>query len=166
MSGFDFQESAVNPNVSAIERAFQLARSGTVRTMVGIKAALRKGGFVNGQLDSMLALSKQLRSIMADPKGRPAGQSQPAAEWWHCFSAEKAMDWSKPLKASFTLRNGQKLRTLSQVRVFILELAEQRQHDPHWQLTSNMLSAAANGSTDMDELTDQLRRALAAEGVL
>ena len=76
------------------------------------------------------------------------------------------MDWSKALKASFTLRDGRKLRTLSQVRVFILELSEQRQQDPHWRIAANLLSAAADGSTDMDELTAQLRRALAAEGVL
>jgi hypothetical protein len=55
---------------------------------------------------------------------------------------------------------------LSQVRVFILELSEQRQQDPHWQIAANLLSAAADGSTDMDELTARLRRALAAEGVL
>jgi hypothetical protein len=55
---------------------------------------------------------------------------------------------------------------LSQVRVFILELSEQRQQDPYWQIASSLLSAAADGSPDMDELKAQLRRALAAEGVL
>jgi hypothetical protein len=39
----------VDANVSAIERAFQLARSGKAKDMKGLKSILKSGGYTNGQ---------------------------------------------------------------------------------------------------------------------
>jgi hypothetical protein len=64
--------------VSAVERSFQLARSGRVRSIARTEGVLRKEGYINGQLDSLPALVKQLRTIMeaARPKlARPIGPS-------------------------------------------------------------------------------------------
>ena len=70
----------MDPNVSAIERAFQLARSGKAKDMKGLKSILKSGGYTNGQLDNMPALAKQLRLIMAASRPRPAGKQQRSPE--------------------------------------------------------------------------------------
>jgi hypothetical protein len=64
----------VNPNVSAIERAFQLARAGNAKDMKGLKSILKSDGYWNGQLDDMSSLAKQLRSIMESALPSPAGK--------------------------------------------------------------------------------------------
>jgi hypothetical protein len=48
----------VDSNVSAIERAFQLARAGKATDMKGLKSILKSEGHLNGQLDNMPALAK------------------------------------------------------------------------------------------------------------
>ncbi len=48
--------------------------------MADLKKALRKEGYVNGHLDSMPALSKQLRSIMEAARPKPAGRQQRAPD--------------------------------------------------------------------------------------
>jgi hypothetical protein len=50
----------VDPDVSAIERAFQLARADEAKDMKGLKSILKSEGYMNGQLDSMPSLAKQL----------------------------------------------------------------------------------------------------------
>jgi hypothetical protein len=79
------------------------------------------------------------------------------------------MAWSKELKTPFTLDDGRKLTTLSDVRVWMLDLPDHRRRNPHWQSTAEILLAARGGSADMDELTGAVaarpgsrRRALAA----
>jgi hypothetical protein len=70
----------MQPQVSAVERAFQLARSGRAQSIAEIKGLLRKEGYLNGQLDGQPALAKQLKNIMEAARPRPAGQQQRAAE--------------------------------------------------------------------------------------
>jgi hypothetical protein len=52
----------VNPNISAIERAFQIAKSGRVQNVAEIRAVLSKEGFPREQFDGSLTLAKQLRA--------------------------------------------------------------------------------------------------------
>jgi hypothetical protein len=72
-------EPFVDPNVSAIERAFQLARSGKAKDMKSLKSILKSEGYMNGQLDNMPSLAKQLRLIMA-AQDRPPGKQQSGSE--------------------------------------------------------------------------------------
>jgi hypothetical protein len=60
-------------HASALERAFQLARAGKATSMAGLKSILKTEGYINGQLDSMPALAKQLRTIMEAARPKPAG---------------------------------------------------------------------------------------------
>jgi hypothetical protein len=41
--------------------------------MAGLKSILKTEGYINGQLDSMPALAKQLRTIMEAARPKPAG---------------------------------------------------------------------------------------------
>jgi hypothetical protein len=66
----------VDPNVSAIERAFQLARAGKAKDMKGLQSILKTEGYMNGQLDNMPSLAKLLRSIMEAARPRPASKQQ------------------------------------------------------------------------------------------
>jgi hypothetical protein len=56
--------SAMDPKLSAIERAFQIARSGHAPNVQDIKDALRKEGYSPEQISGS-ALSKQLTAIIA-----------------------------------------------------------------------------------------------------
>jgi len=55
--------SDVNPHVSALERAFQIARSGQYATVAQIRIALTKEGYSINQLEGP-ELIKQLRLII------------------------------------------------------------------------------------------------------
>jgi hypothetical protein len=70
----------VEPNVSAVERAFQLARAGKATDMKGLVTILKKEGYFSGQVERMPALSKQLRAIMAAAQDQPPNKSQRAPE--------------------------------------------------------------------------------------
>jgi hypothetical protein len=51
-------------NISAVERAFQIAKSGRVQNITEIRNVLSKEGFARGQLEGSLTLSKQLRLLI------------------------------------------------------------------------------------------------------
>jgi hypothetical protein len=68
--------SSMEPQVSTVERAFQLTRSGRAQSIAELKGILRKEGYPNGHLDNVPALSKQLRSIMEAARPKPSGQPQ------------------------------------------------------------------------------------------
>ncbi len=70
----------MEPNVSAVERAFQLARAGKATDMKGLATILKKEGYFSGHIERMPALSKQLRAIMAAAQDQPAIKSQRAPE--------------------------------------------------------------------------------------
>jgi hypothetical protein len=54
----------MSPDISAIERAFQIAKSGRVQSVTEIRAVLSKEGFPRQQLEGSLTLSKQLRALI------------------------------------------------------------------------------------------------------
>jgi hypothetical protein len=54
----------MNGNVSAVERAFQIAKSGGVRDVKEIRALLSKEGFVAAHLDGAPMLARQLREAI------------------------------------------------------------------------------------------------------
>jgi hypothetical protein len=70
----------VEPNVSAVERAFQLARAGKASDMKGLATLLKREGYSSRQIDHMPALSRQLRAIMTAAQDQPANKSQRAPE--------------------------------------------------------------------------------------
>jgi hypothetical protein len=73
-------EPLVDPNISAIERAFQLARAGKAKDMKGLNSILKREGYMNGQLDNMPSLAKQLRLIMAASQDLPPGKQTSGSE--------------------------------------------------------------------------------------
>jgi hypothetical protein len=54
----------VDPKVSTLERAFQLARSGRVATIGDIRKQLRQEGYDDSAVDGGPSLSLQLRELI------------------------------------------------------------------------------------------------------
>ena len=54
----------MNGNVSAVERAIQIARSGGVRDVKEIRALLSREGFMTAHLDGAPMLTRQLREAI------------------------------------------------------------------------------------------------------
>jgi hypothetical protein len=65
--------SGMNPNVSALERAFQMASSGQYATVAEIRMALTKEGYSASQLEGP-ELTKQLQSIIKTAREGQAAQ--------------------------------------------------------------------------------------------
>ncbi len=57
----------MDANKSAIERAFELARSGRFETVESIKDRLRREGYSDGQVFGPLLL-KQLRALISEAR--------------------------------------------------------------------------------------------------
>lgn len=72
----------MKPGISAIERAFDLARSGKFSTLAEIKQAIKREGYAADQLQGPM-LARQLRGILRSgtPNGShaEAGPSDPAS---------------------------------------------------------------------------------------
>jgi hypothetical protein len=51
-------------HISAVERAFQLAKSGNVRSVDELKGLLSKEGFARSHLDGAPSLSRQLKEAI------------------------------------------------------------------------------------------------------
>lgn len=74
--------SAMDHNITPLERAFQLARSGECHTIEDIRRRMKTEGYPTTQVDGR-ALSNQLRSLIQvaigtpTPKG-PKGEKRPA----------------------------------------------------------------------------------------
>jgi hypothetical protein len=65
--------------ITALERAFQLARSGKVSGLSGIVKALRREGYSGDQIEGP-ALKRQLTGLMKTARpGRPTSSPPPAA---------------------------------------------------------------------------------------
>ena len=62
-------------HISAVERAFQLAKSGNVRSVDEIKGLLSREGFARAHLDGTPTLSRQLREAIKTARANPAGPS-------------------------------------------------------------------------------------------
>lgn len=54
----------MKPGIRALERAFQLARSGSVKDIWGIKVALRREGYFTEEIEGP-KIRKQLRDLIA-----------------------------------------------------------------------------------------------------
>jgi hypothetical protein len=54
----------LDPKVSALERAFQLARSGLVADVSDIKAQLKREGYDDQYVDGGRSLTLQLRNLI------------------------------------------------------------------------------------------------------
>jgi hypothetical protein len=56
------------------------------------------------------------------------------------------MPWSTPFDEPIPLRSGRKLRTLQQAADYVMQLSEDEQHAPHWQVAiENLINAAETG---------------------
>jgi hypothetical protein len=74
--------SAMDRNPTAIERAFELAKSGACTSVDDIKRCLRLEGFAISQIVGS-SLARQLRALIAEARGEPMpkgpkGQKRPA----------------------------------------------------------------------------------------
>ena len=58
---------AMDQNLTALERAFQLARSGRVNGLEEIRKALKREGYDDGQLQGR-QLKSQLQKLIADAR--------------------------------------------------------------------------------------------------
>jgi uncharacterized protein YbgA (DUF1722 family) len=69
----------MNQNISALERAFAIARSGQAATVDEIKAALHREGYLSNQLEGPLLRSQLKAFIKAAREGeqRPIRRSEP-----------------------------------------------------------------------------------------
>jgi hypothetical protein len=64
----------MDPKVSALERAFQLARSGQAASIDDIKKRLKREGYEEKAVDGGPSLAAQLRKLISEAserKGRP-----------------------------------------------------------------------------------------------
>jgi hypothetical protein len=69
----------MNQNISALERAFAIARSGQAATVDEIKAALNREGYLSNQLEGPLLRSQLKGFIKGAREGaqRPVRRSEP-----------------------------------------------------------------------------------------
>jgi hypothetical protein len=63
----------MDPKVSALERAFQLARSGRVAKFDDIKKQLKQEGYDEKALDGGPSLRMQLRKLIREARERKSG---------------------------------------------------------------------------------------------
>jgi hypothetical protein len=64
----------MDPHVSALERAFQLARSGEAATITGIKKMLKREGYESAAVvNGGRVLTGQLRKLIRDASKRKSG---------------------------------------------------------------------------------------------
>jgi hypothetical protein len=68
--------NAMDQDTTALERAFQLARSGDHRSIVEIKHRLRAEGYSDAQLTGA-TLSRQLRALIRSARKAKAGSGAP-----------------------------------------------------------------------------------------
>ena len=65
----------MDPNITCLERAFQLAATGRYLTVTEIKLRLHEEGYSHGQIDGPL-LKKQLMDAIADVRRERATKSK------------------------------------------------------------------------------------------
>jgi hypothetical protein len=63
----------MDPKVSALERAFQLARSGQAATITDIKKRLKREGYEEKAVDGGPSLARQLRKLIREVSQRKDG---------------------------------------------------------------------------------------------
>ena len=64
----------MDPKVSALERAFQLARSGQAATTADIKKRLKREGYEENAVDGGPSLTGQLRKLIREARERKGDQ--------------------------------------------------------------------------------------------
>ena len=83
-------------------------------------------------------------------------RTKPAA--WY---SSRMAGWSSKLTRPVAIRGGPILRTLNDVRAFLIDRLPPEDRDRQsWQLTVELLLAAADGSAEIEVATQQLERAL------
>jgi hypothetical protein len=63
----------MDPKVSALERAFQLARSGQAASIDDIKKRLKREGYEEKAVDGGPSLARQLRKLISEASERKGG---------------------------------------------------------------------------------------------
>jgi hypothetical protein len=63
----------MDPKVSALERAFQLARSGEAATIADIKKQLKREGYEETAVEGGPTLARQLRTLISEASERKSG---------------------------------------------------------------------------------------------
>jgi ABC-type taurine transport system ATPase subunit len=76
------------------------------------------------------------------------------------------MKWSAKLSRPVALRDGTTLKTLADVRAFILDQPEHAQDRRAWQRATKLLMAAAETGAGIEAATRQVELALFVEGRL
>lgn len=64
----------MEPGITALERAFKLARSGKYATLTDLKSAVSREGYLADQLEGRL-LARQLREILKEHRPSPESES-------------------------------------------------------------------------------------------
>lgn len=78
-----------------------------------------------------------------------------------------AMLWSRRLPNPVILKDGRRFDTLRDAANFILALPERGHVNPNWRHASELLMAAAQGSSALtEEFATKLKRALKADGLI
>jgi hypothetical protein len=67
----------MNQRITALERAFQLAKSGSCKTVSDIKSRLRAEGYSVDKITGP-TLSKQLQALIQTARGQPKTKDQSA----------------------------------------------------------------------------------------
>ena len=80
--------------------------------------------------------------------------------------ASDPVNWDRKLAWPVTVRGGGPIATLTNARVFILNLPDSIQGRAHWLLATELLLKAADSGSDSDieRATLQIERALVADG--
>ena len=78
----------------------------------------------------------------------------------------KQARWSAPLARPVVVKDGPTLRTLNDVRAFMLSLPEAIQLQQSWQKATELLLAASDHAGVSEALTRQIQLALFIEGKL
>lgn len=76
----DIGSPHVDPKVSVLERAFELAKSGRVATIGDIRKQLRQEGYDDSVVDGGPSLSAQLRELIRAAHLEPGGAARPVGE--------------------------------------------------------------------------------------
>jgi hypothetical protein len=63
----------MDPKISALERAFQLARSGQAPSIDDIKKRLKREGYEENAVDGGPLLARQLRKLISEASERKGG---------------------------------------------------------------------------------------------
>jgi hypothetical protein len=76
------------------------------------------------------------------------------------------MPWSRALTTPIKLKDGRTLATLGEAREMMLSVPPLHRRGPVWRYAAEVLNEAAADRASIEDVEDQLTRALQAEGLI